>query len=251
MLVGMKEVARSSRTAASRTSTATASSARASRRCAGTFASSRATAHARRRHQRPERARRAARVPGSGPQRLLRGHGPERLAGRAGGATRAGHAAHRLGRVLPGEVRRRDRRRSRSTSCTGVRCRPPSSSSISSSRRKTSTTSTQTTSCCRSSRRESSSESADPSRRIGRRRRRRTSCACARSSIADSDTSTRPRGSTATSVDRGGRGSPRRRPPRCAACEMPPGWLLTEERNAMAPTIITKYFAGIWKRKYR
>ena len=47
----------------------------------------------------------------AGRSESLRDHGPERVAGRARRAARAGHAPHRLGRVLPGEIRHRDRRR--------------------------------------------------------------------------------------------------------------------------------------------
>ena len=62
---------------------------------------------ARRRDQRSERAWRAARIPGSGPHRVVRDHGAERVAGRARRTARAGHPPGRVGRLLPGKVRRR------------------------------------------------------------------------------------------------------------------------------------------------
>ena len=71
-----------------------------------------------RRDQRSERARRAARVSGSRARRELRGHGTERVAGRARRAARGRHAPHRIGRVLSRRSTAPRSSPSRSTSCT-------------------------------------------------------------------------------------------------------------------------------------
>ena len=62
---------------------------------------SKAQAHARRRHQRSQRARRAARIPGSRPHRRVRDHGAERVTRRPRGAARAGHTADRSVAYFP------------------------------------------------------------------------------------------------------------------------------------------------------
>ena len=78
-------------------------------------------AAARRRDQRSQRARRAARVPGSRPHRRVRHHGPERVARRPRRAARAGHAPDRIGGVFSRKSTAPRSSPSRSTSCTAGR----------------------------------------------------------------------------------------------------------------------------------
>ena len=63
--------------------------------------------HSGRRRQRPERARRRARLPGGQPRRALRDCRAERRTGRARRTSRSADVAGRLGRLLPRALRRR------------------------------------------------------------------------------------------------------------------------------------------------
>ena len=101
----------SSRTAASPIWTATASSARASRRCASTCAPAKSRRFLIGAINDPSALGALRAMQEAGRVDSLRDHGAERVAGRARGAAPARHAPDRIGRLLPGKVRRRDRRR--------------------------------------------------------------------------------------------------------------------------------------------
>ena len=86
--------------------------------------------HSGRRRQRPERARRRARLPGGQPRRALRDCRAERRTGRARRTPRSADFSRRLGRLLPRALRRRSPSGSRSTSWRGGPFRRPSSFTI-------------------------------------------------------------------------------------------------------------------------